>query len=95
VKAVTVDALLALAVLTAWLGALGFVRLKTALERLHCATFVNVTALSFVTAATWVQDGASPRSFATTALLVFVLGIGAATSHAIGRALHLREGERR
>lgn len=94
-RAGVVDALLVLAVIAAWLGALGFARLSTALERLHCASFVNALALSLVTAAAWIQDGPSPRSFSATALLVFVLVVGAATSHAVGRALHLREGERR
>ena len=94
-KPLLVDALLAVAVAAVWLAALAFVRLKTALDRLHCATFVNVAAGLAVTLAAVVQDGATSRSWKTAAILVLTLLVGSATSHAIGRALHLRDAEDR
>ncbi len=87
------DLFLGIAVLSVWLGCLGFVRLKTALDRLHCATFVNVAAGASVAIAVVVQDGATSRSWKTAALIALTLLIGAATSHAVGRALFLRHGD--
>ena len=92
-KAIAVQALLAIAVATVWLACLGFVRLKTAMDRLHCATFVNVVAGFSLTLAVVIQDGATSRSWKTAALLLVTLLVGAATSHAVGRALYLRGSE--
>lgn len=94
-KAVVVDVLLALAVASAWLGCLGFLRLKTALDRLHCASFVNVAAGTCLTLAVVVQDGLTSRSWKSVALLVAVMLVGSATSHAVGRAIYLRDGPTR
>ena len=80
---------------SAWLGALGFVRLRTALDRLHCATFVNVAAGLSLTLAVLVSDGLTSRSWKAVALLLTTVLVGAATSHAVGRALHLRDGVER
>lgn len=87
-----VEILLGLAVLAAWLGCFGFLRLKSALARLHCAAFVYVAAGFAVTLAVLVQDGATDRSLKMIAALSILLLGGAATSHAIGRALVLRDG---
>ena len=94
-KAVVVDVLLAIAVLSAWLGCLGFVRLAKALDRLHCATFVNLVAGLSLTLAVVVQDGPTSRSCKAAALLILALLIGSATSHTVGRAIYLRDGEDR
>lgn len=90
-----IDALLISAVAAAWLGAFAFVRLRTAFERLHVVTFVNAAALGLVVAAAFVADGFSSRSFKCALVLVTVLAAGALLVHVTGRALHLREGERR
>ena len=81
-----------MAVLAAWLGCFGVLRLKTALARLHCAAFVYVAAGFAVTLAVLVQDGGTDRLLKMIAILAIVLLGGAATSHAIGRALLLRDG---
>ncbi len=94
-KALAVDILLAVAVAAVWLAAIALLRLRTALDRLHCATFVNVAAGLAVTLAVLVQDGATSRSWKTAAILILTLLVGSATSHAVGRALHLRDAEER
>lgn len=94
-KAAAVDILLAIAVLSVWLGTIGFVRLKTALDRLHCAAFANVAAGVSLTLAVVLSDGMTSRSCKAAALLIMTLLVGAATSHAIGRALYLRGGKER
>ncbi len=92
-KTIIVDVLLALSALAVWLGCIGFIRLKTALDKLHCATFVNVAAGFGVTLAVALQDGWTSRSWKTVALFIATLIMGAATSHAVGRAIFLRDGE--
>ncbi len=91
-RALAVEILLGAAVLSAWLGCFGFVRMKTALARLHCAAFVYVAAGFAITLAVLVQDGATDRLLKMIAIWAILLLGGAATSHAIGRALILRDG---
>lgn len=92
-KAALIDVLLAVAVLSAWLGCLACLRLQRALDRLHCITFVNIAAGASLTLAVVVQDGPTSRSWKAAALLLLTLVVGAATGHAAGRAVFLRDGE--
>ena len=86
-----VDALLVLLVAVTWLGCIGFTRLRTPLDRLHCAAFVNVAAGLVLVAVAFLADGASTRAWKVLlTVLAGVLG-GAALSHAAGRALLYRE----
>ncbi len=84
--------LLGLTILSAWLGSFGFLRFESALDRLHCASFVNAAGGLTVTIAAIVQDGMSDRALKTMALFVILLLGGAALTHAAGRALVLRDG---
>ncbi len=88
--AVVLDGLLALAVLSAWLGCAGFLRMRNALDRMHCVSFVYATAGSALTVAAFVSDGLSDRALKVLLLTVVGLLTGAAMSHATGRALLLR-----
>lgn len=90
-----IDALLAFAVLTAWLGTLAFLRLRTQFERLHVITFVNIAAGAAITLAAVLHDGLSGRTFKCIFIWIVIASAGALLSHATSRALHLREGERR
>ena len=92
---IAIDALLAVAVLTTWVGAAAFLRLRTPFERLHVVTFLNVVAIGTVMAMAFVADGISSRSLKCALIWVATLASGALVSHVTGRALHLREGERR
>lgn len=92
---VATGALLALAVLLAWLGTAAFLRLRTPFERLHVVTFLNVTAIGTVMIAAFVADGISSRSLKCAVIWLATLASGALVSHVTGRALHLREGEHR
>jgi multicomponent Na+:H+ antiporter subunit G len=85
-----IAALLALVVGATWLGCLGFARLRTPLDRLHCVAFVNVTAGTALTVAAFVADGPSVRAFKILLMTVVSLAGGAALSHATGRAVWLR-----
>ena len=85
-----VYALLAALVLAAWLGCAGFARLRSPLDRLHCATFVNAACGLALVAAAFVADGASDRAFKVLLLVAASLLSGGALAHAAGRALVLR-----
>ncbi len=79
-----------LMVAVAWLGAAGFARLRTPLDRLHCVTFVNAGCGLALLAASLAGDGFSNR----TGNILFVVAInllgGAAGSYTVGRALRVR-----
>jgi multisubunit Na+/H+ antiporter MnhG subunit len=85
-----IAALLTLTVLAVWFAQAGFARLATPLSRLHAVTFVYATAGASVTAVAFVADGPSVRAGKAAMILIVALVGGAATSHAIGRALWLR-----
>ncbi len=82
--------LLAVAVLAAWLGAAGFIRLRTPLDRLHCAGFIGVACGLPIVLAAFVGDGLSIRACKTALAVAALLLSGAAGAPAIGRALLLR-----
>jgi len=90
VNAVLTEILLAIAVLAAWVGSIGFARLHSPLDRLHCATFVNTASGSAVAVAAFVTDGISARAITVLLIAVLALLLGAALSYAAGRALLLR-----
>jgi len=76
-----------------WLGTLGFVRLRTPLDRVHCVTFVNAAAGAAVIAAAFVADGASDRALKIVLIVVVNLLAGAAVSHMTGRAITQRDAQ--
>lgn len=92
---IAVDVLLAFAVISAWLAALAFVRLRTPIERLHTVAFVNVVTGAAITLAALLSDGISDRSGKVVLLWLMTVGAGALIAFRLARALHLRGGERR
>lgn len=95
-RAVSVDVLLGLAIIAAWIAAVAFMRLKWSLDRLHVVAFVTIGCGLPIVLAGFVADGASTRAFK----LLFLWGValigGAALNQAVGRAIFNRSeaGER-
>lgn len=85
------DVFLALAVAASWIGAIGFVCLRSPFDRLHCVTFVNVAGAGALLVASFLADGATDRVLKILVLVVATLLTGAALTHGTGRALRLRE----
>ncbi|MBV8972856.1 MAG: monovalent cation/H(+) antiporter subunit G [Sphingomonadaceae bacterium] len=83
---------LGLAVAAAWLGAAAFVRLEGALAKVHAVAFVNVAAGAALTAASFADDGVSPRTLKVALIWAVTLATSALSSHVTARALHLRGG---
>ena len=94
--AIMVDILLGLAVVVAWIGALGFARLRWSLDRLHVVTFVTIGCGLPILAAAFVADGPSTRAFKLLLLWLVALVAGASVNQAAGRAIFNRKeaGER-
>ncbi|HEY0183041.1 MAG TPA: monovalent cation/H(+) antiporter subunit G [Rhodopila sp.] len=82
--------LLLLAVAFTWLGCFGFARFASPYDRLHCVTFVGVTAGLFIAAAACGADGLSDRALKAVLFLLATLVNGAAVSHATARAIMRR-----
>ena len=85
-----IDGLLGLLVAVTWLGCLGFARLRSPLDRLHCAGFVNAAGGIVLAAVAFAADGPSDRAFKVLLTVAVTLVSGAALSHAVGRALLYR-----
>lgn len=85
-----VDALLVVMVLAVWLGCAGFARLQTPLDRVHCVAFVNTTAGTALILVAFLSDGASVRACKILLMVAASLLTGAATAHAVGRAIVIR-----
>lgn len=88
--AIVINGLLTVLVLSAWLGCVGFARLRTPLDRLHCVTFVNTTAGTALVLAAFLSDGLSVRACKILLVVAASLLTGAAMSHAVGHALLVR-----
>lgn len=86
-----IDALLVLAVLAVWIGCIGFARLRSPFDRLHCATFVAVSAGPLLVLAAFLADGFSDRPGKILLLLVLAAFNGAASGHAVARTIAWRE----
>ena len=93
-SAAIIGVFLAILVAAAWLGAVGFSRLRRPLDRMHCVAFVNVVAGTALVVAAFVADGPSTRAFKILLIALLSVGGGAAMSHATGRALWTREPDR-
>lgn len=88
------DALLVVSVIAVWLGCLGFARVSTPYDRLHCVTFVSVAAGVPLMLACWLNQGASEPILKIVFLVLFALLNGATLAHATGRAVLHRERSR-
>jgi multisubunit Na+/H+ antiporter MnhG subunit len=88
---ILVDAFLALAVAASWLGAVVFLFLSTAYDRLHVAAYVSLTAGFFVMLAVVVAHPLSAQALKAAIIYAALIGTGAILMHSIGRALRLRD----
>lgn len=86
-----IDALVLIALAAAWLGVVGFARLKTPLDRVHCVSFVNVAAGAMLCGAALCVDGVSDRALKIVMIFVVNIASGAVVSHLTGRAAMQRE----
>ena len=91
-SAAIIGLLLALTVAAVWIACLASLRLTSALDRMHAVAFLNAAAGFLVTAAGFAADGISGRSLKIALTMTLLVGWSAVLSHAVGRALLVREG---
>ena len=82
-----IHGLLGLLVAVTWLGCLGFARLRSPLDRLHCASFVSAAGGVLLAVIAFAADGPSDRAFKVLLTVAATLAAGSALSRAVGRAL--------
>lgn len=92
---IVADLFLGICVLMAWLGTFAFVRLDTPLERVHAISFINITVVGSLVIAGFLGQGVTPQTLKLCFIWIAMVLIGALLSHATGRAIYLRSGERR
>lgn len=90
-KEVVLGVLAAAIVAAAWLGALGFARLRSALDRLHCVTFVLVGCGLPLVVLAFVADGPSVRAFKVLGMVAIALVAGASVNQSVARAVFERD----
>ena len=84
------DFLLVVMVAAAWLGAFGFARLRGALDRVHCLTFVNAVCGGTLLLASVLDDGLTDRVAKILLIVGLNLVAGSAVSHVTGRMIMQR-----
>lgn len=94
VRQAATDLLLAFMVFAAWLGAVGFARLRDPVDRIHCVTFVNAVCGLLLLMAAALTDGPSDRLLKILLMVGVNLVAGAAISHVTGRAILQRRARR-
>lgn len=88
---IAVGILLGVAVLAAWIAALGFARLRWSLDRLHVVSFAVVACGLPIVVAGFVADGASTRAFKLLVVWLVSTIAGASLNQAAARAIFTRE----
>jgi multicomponent Na+:H+ antiporter subunit G len=89
------EAVLVSAVAIIWLATCAWFRLETPLQRMHAVTMVNVVGGALIVTAAFLSDGVSSRSLKCLLIWLLSLAFGALLAQVSGRALYLRDGERR
>jgi monovalent cation/proton antiporter MnhG/PhaG subunit len=91
IRAVVVDVLLGLAVLTVAAAALGVAIMPDAYARLHYVTPAAIVAPVFVTLAIFVREGLDENTGETIVALFFMVVAAPFLSHATIRAMRVRD----
>lgn len=90
VRAVLEIVLLAIVVLSCWLGALGMVRMREPMQALHYLALPAIGAV-FLTAAVFLRTGPSQAAWKTMLIAVILLGFNGVVGHATARAFRTRQ----
>lgn len=91
VKGAFVDALLAVAVLTAAMSVLGFMVMRTTLDRLHYLAPVAAVSATAIAIALVIDEALNARGIKGLIVLAVVAFVGSVTVHAMARANQVRE----
>jgi monovalent cation/proton antiporter MnhG/PhaG subunit len=85
------DVLLALTVLSCWIGVVGMLRMPEPMQAMHYLTLPASIGSIALTIAVFLQSGASSTAFKTLLIAVILLAINSVVTHATARAFRTRE----
>jgi monovalent cation/proton antiporter MnhG/PhaG subunit len=90
-REIAVAVLLALTVLSCWVGALGMWRMKEPTEALHYMAIPADIGMALLTAAVFVETGFSQASVKCLVIFVVMVASNAIGAHAAARAFRARK----
>ncbi len=88
---IAVDILLAIVVATTWIGVIGMLRMRDATQALHYLAVPGTLGVAALTAAIFIETGASPQAWKMLLIALVLLGFNAVVTHATARAFRVRE----
>lgn len=89
--AVLLDALLAVIVVSTWIGVIGMVRMRTPMQALHYLSVPASIGVIALTIAVFLETGSSPQAWKTLLIGVVLFAISSVVTHASARAFRTRE----
>ena len=90
-RAIVEAVLLAIVVLSCWLGALGMWRMREPMQALHYLSLPASIGAVALTVAVFVATGNSQDSWKTLLITIILLAINSVVTHATARAFRARE----
>lgn len=90
-RAICIDTLLGVVVLSCWIGVLGMLRMPKPTQALHYLTLPATIGVLALTAASFADAGVSPVFFKMLLIAFIELAINSVVTHATARAFRTRE----
>jgi len=90
-KTITIEALVAAAVLITWLCVLGMLRMRDPFQRMHYIAPPASLSVLFIMLAIFLQDGLKPESFKALFTALVLVGMNTVVTHAAARAFRMAE----
>jgi monovalent cation/proton antiporter MnhG/PhaG subunit len=92
-KAITIDVLIAAAVLVTLLSVLGMMRMKDPYQRMHYISPPASISPVLITIAIFLQNGLKPEAFKALITTLVLIGMNTVVTHAAARAFRIAETE--
>jgi len=90
-KTITIETLLALAVLITLASVLGMLRMRDPYQRLHYIAAPASLSAVFITIAIFLQQGLKPECFKAVFTTLALIGMNTVVTHAAARAFRIAE----
>lgn len=88
---IAIDLLLALVVLSCWVGVIGMLRMRQAIQALHYLTLPATVGILALTIAVFLESGLHATAIKTLLIALILFSINSVVTHATARALRTRE----
>ncbi len=91
VRVIVEAVLLALTVLSCWIGIVGMLRMREPMQALHFLSFPACVGSVLLTVAVFIESGSSNLAWKTLLISVMLLTANSVVTHAVARAFRTRE----